>query len=218
MLNGKNVVAALRRDVSFVWHAVIAVMFIGFAGLAVAVWYGGAAAAGITAILVILEVSLSFDNAVVNAKVLGRLSEYWQGLFLTVGMVIAVFGMRLLFPLLIVGATAHISPLKAWSLALEKGDIHTPGTYGYVLTEAHPAIAADGRSGRRNEIELPSLRGGKTDEAIQRPTEELDCFAQRKGGSRQFRRVCNDRLLIEPQLVASLFILAHPAPHLRFHS
>jgi hypothetical protein len=36
MLNGKNVVAALRRDVSFVWHAVIAVMFVGFAGLAVA--------------------------------------------------------------------------------------------------------------------------------------------------------------------------------------
>jgi hypothetical protein len=36
MINSKNVVAALRRDVSFIWHAVIAVMFIGFAGLAVA--------------------------------------------------------------------------------------------------------------------------------------------------------------------------------------
>lgn len=36
MLNGKNVVSALRRDVSFVWHAVIAVMFISFASLAVA--------------------------------------------------------------------------------------------------------------------------------------------------------------------------------------
>ena len=36
MLKGKNVVAALRRDVSFVWHAVIAVVFIGFASLAVA--------------------------------------------------------------------------------------------------------------------------------------------------------------------------------------
>jgi hypothetical protein len=36
MLNGKNVVAALRRDVAFVWHAVIAVVFIGFAGLAIA--------------------------------------------------------------------------------------------------------------------------------------------------------------------------------------
>jgi len=36
MLNGKNVVSVLRRDVSFVWHAVIVVMFVGFAGLAVA--------------------------------------------------------------------------------------------------------------------------------------------------------------------------------------
>ena len=36
MMNSKNVVAALRRDISFVWNAVIAVVFIGFAGLAVA--------------------------------------------------------------------------------------------------------------------------------------------------------------------------------------
>jgi len=36
MINSKNVVSALRRDVTFVWHAVIAVVFIGFATLAVA--------------------------------------------------------------------------------------------------------------------------------------------------------------------------------------
>ena len=36
MAISKNVMAALRRDVSFVWHAVIAVVFIGFASLAVA--------------------------------------------------------------------------------------------------------------------------------------------------------------------------------------
>jgi hypothetical protein len=36
MMKSKNVVAALRRDVSFVWHVVIAVVFIGFASLAVA--------------------------------------------------------------------------------------------------------------------------------------------------------------------------------------
>ena len=34
MMKSKNLVTALRRDVSFVWHAVIAVVFIGFAGLA----------------------------------------------------------------------------------------------------------------------------------------------------------------------------------------
>ena len=36
MLNSKNIVAALRRDVAFVWHAVIAVVFVCFASLAVA--------------------------------------------------------------------------------------------------------------------------------------------------------------------------------------
>ncbi len=36
MIKSKNVVEALRRDVTFVWHAVIAVVFIGFASLAVA--------------------------------------------------------------------------------------------------------------------------------------------------------------------------------------
>src|SRR5262249_32685520 len=36
MINSKNVVASLRRDATFVWHAVIAVVFIGFASLAVA--------------------------------------------------------------------------------------------------------------------------------------------------------------------------------------
>jgi hypothetical protein len=36
MMNSKTVVSALRRDVSFVWNAVIVVVFIGFASLAVA--------------------------------------------------------------------------------------------------------------------------------------------------------------------------------------
>ncbi|MGB6349526.1 MAG: hypothetical protein WBG10_05795 [Pseudolabrys sp.] len=36
MISSKNVVAALRRDVAFIWHVVIAVVFIGFASLAVA--------------------------------------------------------------------------------------------------------------------------------------------------------------------------------------
>ena len=36
MMKSKDLVAELRRDVSYVWHAVIAVMFIGFASLAVA--------------------------------------------------------------------------------------------------------------------------------------------------------------------------------------
>ena len=36
MMNRQNVVSALRRDVSFVGNAVVAVVFVGFACLAVA--------------------------------------------------------------------------------------------------------------------------------------------------------------------------------------
>lgn len=35
-IKNRNVVAALRRDVNFVWHAAIAVVFVCFAGLALA--------------------------------------------------------------------------------------------------------------------------------------------------------------------------------------
>src|SRR5690349_18012003 len=72
------------------------------------------------------------------------MNPFWQKIFLTIGVLIAVFGMRLIFPLLIVGITAKLTPSEAVHLALEKGDPNTPGTYGYLLHEAHPAIAAFG--------------------------------------------------------------------------
>lgn len=114
------------------------------AALITAFFYGGWSAFVLCLILGVLEVSLSFDNAVVNAKVLERMSEAWQKIFLTVGILIAVFGMRLVFPLLIVGVTANLGPIEALQLAMEKGDPSVPGTYGYVLAEAHPQIAAFG--------------------------------------------------------------------------
>ena len=113
-------------------------------GLVLGYIYGGAKGLALTAILAVLEVSLSFDNAVVNATVLVRMSPFWQKIFLTIGVAIAVFGMRLVFPLLIVGITASLTPVEAIRLALEKGDPDTPGTYGFLLHEAHPAIAAFG--------------------------------------------------------------------------
>lgn len=114
------------------------------AALITAFFYGGWSAFVLCLILGVLEVSLSFDNAVVNAKVLERMSEAWQKIFLTLGILIAVFGMRLVFPLLIVGVTANLGPVEALRLAMEKGDPSVPGTYGYVLAEAHPQIAAFG--------------------------------------------------------------------------
>lgn len=112
--------------------------------LAIGFVYGGANGMFLVAVLGILEISLSFDNAVVNARILERMSAFWQRIFLTVGIVIAVLGMRILFPLLIVAVTAHLNPVQAVQLALERGDIGTPGSYAYVLHDAHPQIAAFG--------------------------------------------------------------------------
>ena len=112
--------------------------------LVVAFLYGGPEALILCIILGILEVSLSFDNAVVNARILERMNPFWQKMFLSVGIIIAVFGMRILFPLLIVGVTAGLNPIEAVTLAMEKGDPGAPGSYGYLLHEAHPQIAAFG--------------------------------------------------------------------------
>jgi len=114
------------------------------AGLLLGYLYAGATGLAVVAILAVLEVSLSFDNSVINATVLVRMNPFWQRIFLTVGVAIAVFGMRVLFPLIIVGIAARLTPGEALRLALDKGDPHQPGTYGYLLHEAHPAIAAFG--------------------------------------------------------------------------
>jgi hypothetical protein len=113
-------------------------------GLVIALIYAGPTGLAVAAILGVLEISLSFDNAVVNAGILKTMNPFWQKIFLTVGIVIAVVGMRLLFPLIIVALTAKLSPSHAISLALDKGDPNTPGTYGFLLKQAHPAIAAFG--------------------------------------------------------------------------
>lgn len=112
--------------------------------LAGALWLGGPEALLIVAILIVLEVSLSFDNAVINATVLVRMSPLWQKIFLTVGIAIAVFGMRLVFPLVLVGITAQLNPIDVVTLALEGGPVDEPGTYAFLLEEAYPSIAAFG--------------------------------------------------------------------------
>ncbi len=102
-------------------------------------WAGALSAFGIALILAAMEVSLSFDNAVVNASVLKNWNEYWQKLFLGVGIIIAVFGMRLLFPLVIVAVAADIGIMDVWTLAL-----NDPQTYSMHLTNHHAEVAAFG--------------------------------------------------------------------------
>ncbi|MCM3884910.1 DUF475 domain-containing protein [Frankia sp. R82] len=108
-------------------------------GVAAAGVLGGPRDAAIVAILAILEISLSFDNAVINATILRRMSEWWQKIFLTLGVLIAVFGMRLLFPIVIVALTAHLNPVDVFDLALNDS-----AQYADKLGNAHPAIAAFG--------------------------------------------------------------------------
>jgi len=109
------------------------------AGLAFAAWQWGWEAFGIVLILSVLEISLSFDNAVVNAGILKKMNAFWQRLFLTVGILIAVFGMRLVFPVVIVAISAKVGPVEAVELAIDN-----PGRYEDLVTDAHPAIAAFG--------------------------------------------------------------------------
>ncbi|MEU4683177.1 DUF475 domain-containing protein [Streptomyces xinghaiensis] len=109
------------------------------AGLAAAAYFWGWQGFAVVAILSVLEISLSFDNAVVNAGVLKKMNAFWQKIFLTIGILIAVFGMRLVFPVVIVAITAKVGPIEAVELAMRD-----PDQYEMLVTDAHPAIAAFG--------------------------------------------------------------------------
>lgn len=89
--------------------------------------------------LAVLEISLSFDNAIVNARTLKHMDEVWRRRFLTWGILIAVVGMRLVFPLAVVAIAAQMGPLQALHLAL-----FDPEVYAHRLEEAHLSIAAFG--------------------------------------------------------------------------
>lgn len=134
------------------------------------IFLGGWAALLTTLLLAVLEVSLSFDNAVVNATVIKDMDATWRHRFLTWGMLIAVFGMRFLFPLVIVSVIAGIAPfqnplymltnwfapgLASFSIfgqhifgpvaqnALSLA-LFTPDQYASTLTSAHLQVAAFG--------------------------------------------------------------------------
>jgi len=126
----------------FTWSFVVTAIC-----LALAAWWGydhGGTSGMITAlggaaILAVMEVSLSFDNAVVNASVLKNWDEFWIKLFLGIGIIIAVFGMRLVFPLVIVAVAADLGMAEVWNLALSD-----PKAFSTHLTNHHAEVAAFG--------------------------------------------------------------------------
>lgn len=99
----------------------------------------GLACVFIALVLGILEISLSFDNAVVNAMKLEKMSHKWRMRFLTWGIIIAVFGMRFLFPILVVSIFAKLSMLEVANIALTNAD-----KYAYYLHQTHAPIVTFG--------------------------------------------------------------------------
>jgi uncharacterized protein len=119
--------------------------FLGVAAGGAIGWYatgtplGAANFAFIVAVLAVLEVSLSFDNAVLNATVLQDMDELWRRRFITWGILIAVVGMRVFLPLLIVAILGSLGPIEAVVLA-----VTDPDRYAQILTSAHVSVAAFG--------------------------------------------------------------------------
>lgn len=116
--------------------------------LGLGAWYGWASTGTvggtlsmlwIIAVLSVLEISLSFDNAVVNASVLKEMDEVWQKRFLTWGIAFAVFGMRVVFPLAIVAIAAGLGPVETVQLSL-----NDPQRYEEIVSSAHVGIAGFG--------------------------------------------------------------------------
>ena len=107
--------------------------------VALGFWIGGPATAFLVLMLGVLETSLSFDNAVVNARVLNGWDEVWRRRFIVWGIPIAVFGMRVVFPILIVCVTLSMSPWAVTVMALDR-----PAEYAANLSAVHHQVAGFG--------------------------------------------------------------------------
>lgn len=136
--------ATQKSTLSYLTWAFIATVI----GLALGAWLGWEMTGTVTgtlsvffivAVLAVLEISLSFDNAIVNANKLKDMTPEWQHRFLTWGIIIAVFGMRIVFPVLIVVIAAKIGPWQAMVMAASQ-----PEQYAAIMHDAHLPIAAFG--------------------------------------------------------------------------
>lgn len=115
------------------------ILFITFLLWALVGWQLGLAALAITVILSILEITLSADNAVVNSRVLVKMSPLWQKIFLTVGIFIAVFVVRFALPIVVVSMMTPLSTSEVLNLAFNDAD-----AYSEYLRDVSPIIEAFG--------------------------------------------------------------------------
>jgi uncharacterized protein len=110
-----------------------------FATILAVLYFMGPEAALVACILMVIEITFSFENAVMDAKIVSTLSPFWQKMFLTVGIMIAIFGMRVIFPIAIVALSSGIPWREVLSMAL-----NDPEAYAHALESAHVTIAAFG--------------------------------------------------------------------------
>lgn len=101
--------------------------------------YGGFFALYQGNILSVLELSLSFDNAVVNATILATMPLIWRKRFLLWGMLIAVFGVRFIFPILIVYFSTPMGFIDSFNLA-----VTNPAEYQKIVESSHHIIMSFG--------------------------------------------------------------------------
>lgn len=113
--------------------------FLTIALLAGSIYATGLGTLPVLMALLVIEITFSFENAIINAKILATLSKFWQTLFLTVGILIAIFGMRIVFPIVLVAIAADSN----WKTVLDTA-LNDPDAYAAQLEVAYPSIAAFG--------------------------------------------------------------------------
>ncbi len=114
-------------------------ILVTLAACVAAFFWGGYQALFLVILLAVLETTLSFDNAVINAKILAEMSPLWQRRFLTWGILFAVFGTRFILPIIIVAVAVSLSPLAVAKLAF-----FDAAAYGAHIANAHVGISAFG--------------------------------------------------------------------------
>lgn len=131
-----NVIKYFGGSIIFTVVALVAAYFVGAAVNGPA---GGLTAVITASMLGLLETSLSFDNAVVNAKVLMTMTHFWRRIFITIGILIAVFGMRVVFPLVIVWA---VSAHSLWEVITMTW--RSPMQFQKILVDQHVLVSGFG--------------------------------------------------------------------------
>ena len=119
------------------FSALVAAYFVGGRFNEMAAWSAVLA----VLILVVFEVSISFDNAVVTALVLKRQSPAFRVAFLPIGYLIAVVGVRLVLPFVIVAFATGMEFAQVYHMA-----VYNPDEYSHQLHLHHVEVMLFGGS------------------------------------------------------------------------